>query len=1132
MNGFRCTCQRTFNLREALSRHQRTCELHHTHQTRLLNAARQKRDVDAEGNPVSRKRCKQLAAAVLQGCAESSGVSGAMAGSMGISSSQFTRTGRNAFGLLREYCGDVPKADPEDEIPLEDLQASGSRDAPMTPSAKSTMGELSPYGPYPNLSSMMLGNWFWSSGPSKTKADLSRLTKDVLESPYFNTEDLRAANWDKIDSQLSADHNQFFDSSDGWIKASVSIKVPSGDRSVPPHDFVVENLYHRRLVEVIRSVCEDPSSEKFQYTPYRLIWQPPFLGEPEENVHSELYFSQAYLQAHRELHESPREPGCDRPRAIIAHMFWSDSTQLTDFSSASLWPVYNLFGNQSKYTRGRPRANACHHVAYLPKLPDSIQDFIRSTSGKSSSAQLLTHCRRELIHAIWKLLLDDEFRHAYQHGIVVGCADGIQRRLYPRIFTYSADYPEKVLLATLRDKGNCPCPRCLVLKNEIPALGQHLDMQRRNQRARKANGEWRRKVEMARGFIYEQGYRVNSKAIERVLQPESLVPTVNAFDSRVVVDELHEWELGVWKNLLIHLIRILHAAKEDRISEFNTRFRHISSFGRDVIRRFGSNVADLKQFAAREYEDVLQCIIPVFDGLLPEPHNSMILDLLFLMAYTHAMVKLRMHTDSSLDILEKITTELGKAMRQFERVACPAYNTVELPKEAAARARRESTQIQPQANKDSTSRPPGTVRKVRGKKYNLSTYKAHAIGDYANTIRMFGTTDSYTTQIGEQEHRRSKNRYERTSKKEYTQQLANIERRETRLNQLTHGLRQAGLDIGHKFQYEDPDVNDGPPEVHYIIARSQKEYFVLGTWLRQHVADPAAKDFRPKLISHLLTRIAELDTADSEPIFTADEQRRVTIKDERIYSHKRLRVNYTTYNVRRDYDIIAPQRDVMVLAREDDATVHHSFWYARVFGIYHANVILLDSNGRGVPRRMDFLHVRWFGRDLSLEGGWKTRHLDRVGFVPESDSDAFGFLDPAIIRGCHLIPAFSQARTSRLLGHSKLAQPQSEEDDWDTYYVNRHLAYGQATSLYPSTAFAIPYANPEEAEDTARMPDNDSAEGRSAIHPAMDNSDSDQVAEFNGIESSEHDEDSELENLDFEDQQGDGDSAEGGYASL
>lgn len=47
------------------------------------------------------------------------------------------------------------------------------------------------------------------------------------------------------------------------------------------------------------------------------------------------------------------------------------------------------------------------------------------------------------MHQVWRLLLDDEFLHAHQHGIVLECADGIFRRVYPRIFTYSADYPEK-----------------------------------------------------------------------------------------------------------------------------------------------------------------------------------------------------------------------------------------------------------------------------------------------------------------------------------------------------------------------------------------------------------------------------------------------------------------------------------------------------------------------------------------------------------------------------------------------------------------------------------------------------------------------------------------------------------------
>jgi hypothetical protein len=32
--------------------------------------------------------------------------------------------------------------------------------------------------------------------------------------------------------------------------------------------------------------------------------------------------------------------------------------------------------------------------------------------------------------------------------MVIQCADGIERRIYPRIFTYSADYPEKWVRST------------------------------------------------------------------------------------------------------------------------------------------------------------------------------------------------------------------------------------------------------------------------------------------------------------------------------------------------------------------------------------------------------------------------------------------------------------------------------------------------------------------------------------------------------------------------------------------------------------------------------------------------------------------------------------------------------------
>lgn len=75
------------------------------------------------------------------------------------------------------------------------------------------------------------------------------------------------------------------------------------------------------------------------------------------------------------------------------------------------------------------------------KLPESFTEFLRE--HKAGSQDNLRHCRRELFQAVWDMLLDPEFIHAYRHGIVIKCADGITRRIYPRIFTYSADYPEK-----------------------------------------------------------------------------------------------------------------------------------------------------------------------------------------------------------------------------------------------------------------------------------------------------------------------------------------------------------------------------------------------------------------------------------------------------------------------------------------------------------------------------------------------------------------------------------------------------------------------------------------------------------------------------------------------------------------
>lgn len=66
------------------------------------------------------------------------------------------------------------------------------------------------------------------------------------------------------------------------------------------------------------------------------------------------------------------------------------------------------------------------------------------------------------------------------------------------------------------------------------------------------------------------------------------------------------------------------------------------------------------------------------------------LDLLFIFAHWHSLVKMRLHTDQTLDILDNLTTALGESAREFMLKTCGVFETRELQREYEARIRREA----------------------------------------------------------------------------------------------------------------------------------------------------------------------------------------------------------------------------------------------------------------------------------------------------------------------------------------------------------------------------------------------------------------------------------------------------------
>lgn len=134
----------------------------------------------------------------------------------------------------------------------------------------------------------------------------------------------------------------------------------------------------------------------------------------------------------------------------------------------------------------------------------------------------------------------------------------------------------------------------------VPDLGKPEDREYRAKFSRKDDVEFREKISAARDLIYARNYAVTNDHIEAKLKAHSLTPnnvssrtfqtsikftlgaSQNAFSERLsafgfnmfpmlVVDLMHEVELGIWRSLFIHLLRILEHEGRGLLLELDRR---------------------------------------------------------------------------------------------------------------------------------------------------------------------------------------------------------------------------------------------------------------------------------------------------------------------------------------------------------------------------------------------------------------------------------------------------------------------------------------------------------------------------------------------------------------------------------
>lgn len=280
------------------------------------------------------------------------------------------------YGFSREYIvkpSYIPDLSPDSTLP-----------SLPTPIPESSLTLTQALGPFPNYSTYLHYKFFWLSDSNllSDKAN-AKMVKELYRNPLFVTGDVISSGIGRLKEKIiSYKPEPVLRETDGWKTSKVTIRVPLGRKKKGEardfgrtFQFDVDGLRHRSLLGVIKNtIATDPLALSFHLFPFLKLYRPPHSSPetPSSKVYDEIYSSPAMLNEYKSLLSSPNEPGCTLEKAIVALQFWSDATHLTNFGSAKLWPLYGCFGNQSNFEKAKPSSHACHDIAYIPSVCNSL----------------------------------------------------------------------------------------------------------------------------------------------------------------------------------------------------------------------------------------------------------------------------------------------------------------------------------------------------------------------------------------------------------------------------------------------------------------------------------------------------------------------------------------------------------------------------------------------------------------------------------------------------------------------------------------------------------------------------------------------------------------------------------------
>ena len=399
-----------------------------------------------------------------------------------------------------------------------------------------------------------------------------------------------------------------------------------------------------------------------------------------------------------------------------------------------------------------------------------------------------------LFHACMRRVLEP-LKTAGVDGVLMASGDGVVRRAHPILATFIGDYLEQVLVCCCKTGE---CPKCIVERTEIgksedPSSLCDLDS------ILSALGELDNGPLAFAQACQEAG-------IKPVIRPFwQGLPYVNIYLS-ITPDILHQLYQGVMKHLIAWIKTIYGSAELDAWCR-----RLPPNHG---VRLFINGISKLYRVSGKDHADICRILlgliigIPLRNGFLSQHLTRAVralLDFLYLAQYP-------MHTSSTLTLIQD-------ALKRFHD------------------------------NK--------AIFVELGVRSHFKLPKLHSLNHYADSIKLFGTTDNYDTQYSEWLHIDfAKDAYRATNCKDEFPQMTlwlerkeKVQRHEAYITWVLAG-RPSPKSSTLLAARQPVSVAAPPPESHFHIAKTPSVKAISFGLL---VTDYGATYFRDALARYIVT---------------------------------------------------------------------------------------------------------------------------------------------------------------------------------------------------------------------------------------------------------------------------------------